>query len=203
MSGLVFPKHYNSQRCAITELRLLHEAQIIAQVRTGRNDAFGEIIEHYQRPIIRYLLRMTGHYKVAQGLAQDTFPQAVRGILKTRSDLSLKARFYRIATNNANQYHRRRRLLSFIPFTGSESADTPNMSAFADQLVEKVALEEALLKAPQGRRVCMALHFVGGFTYQEFRAIVGISEQAVRKRVGRVGQDFRNVYGMRLGGNGE
>ena len=77
------------------------------------------------------------------------------------------------------------------------------VSAFADQLVEKVALEEALLKAPQGRRVRMALHFVGGFTYQEFRAIVGISEQAVRKRVGRVGQDFRNVYGMRLGGNGE
>ena len=70
---------------------MLHEAQVIAQVRTGRNDAFGEIIEHYQRPIIRYLLRMTGNYEVAQDLAQDTFLQAFRGILKTRSDLSLKA----------------------------------------------------------------------------------------------------------------
>ena len=57
------------------------------------------------------------------------------------------------------------------------------MSAFADQLVEKVALEEALLKVPQGRRVCMALHFVEGFTYKEVGAIVGISEEAVRKRV--------------------
>ena len=142
-----------------------HEAQIIAQVRIGRNDAFGEIIEHYQRPIIRYLLRMTGNYKVTQDLAQDTFLQAFRGILKTRSDLSLKARLYRIATDNANQYHRRRRLLSFIPFTGSESADTPNMSVFADRLVEKVALGKALRKAPQGRQVCMALHFVEGLTY--------------------------------------
>jgi len=34
------------------------------------------------------------------------------------------------------------------------------MSAFADKLVEKMALEEALLKVPQGRQVCMALHFV-------------------------------------------
>ncbi|HBD84413.1 MAG TPA: hypothetical protein DC056_10435, partial [Dehalococcoidia bacterium] len=119
---------------------MLHEAQVIAQVRTGRNDAFGEIIEHYQMPIICYLLRTTGNYEVAQDLAQDTFLQTFRGILKTRSDLSLKAWLYRIATNNANQYHRRRRLLSFIPFTGSESAGTSNMSAFADQLVEKVAL---------------------------------------------------------------
>lgn len=104
---------------------MLHEGQIIAQVRTGRNDVFGETIEYYQRPIICYLLRMTGNYEVAQDPAQDTFLQAFRGILKTRSDLSLKAWLYRIATNNANQYHRRRRLLSFIPFTGSESATLP------------------------------------------------------------------------------
>ena len=108
---------------------MLHEVQVKAQVRTGHSDAFGEIIEHYQRPIVRYLLRMTGNYEVAQDLAQDTFLQAFRGIHKTRSELSLKAWLYRIATNNANQYHRRRRLLSFIPFTGSETSDTPYILA--------------------------------------------------------------------------
>ena len=77
------------------------------------------------------------------------------------------------------------------------------MGASADQLVEKVALEEALLKVPQGRRVCMALHFVEGFTYKEVGAIVGISEEAVRKRVARGSQDFRNVYDVRLGGSEE
>ena len=182
---------------------MLHEAQVIAQVRTDHSDAFGEIIEHYQVPIIRYLLRMTGNYEVAQDLAQDTFLQAFRGIHKTRSELSLKAWLYRIATNNANQYHRRRRLLSFIPFTGSETADTPDMSASADQLVENVAVEEALLKVPQGRRVCMALHFVEGLTYKEVGEIVGISEEAVRKRVARGSQDFRNEYGIRPGGDEE
>jgi len=60
---------------------LLHEAQIIAQVPTGRNNAFGEIIEYYQRSIIRYLLLMTGNYEIVQDLAQDAFLQAFRGIL--------------------------------------------------------------------------------------------------------------------------
>jgi RNA polymerase sigma factor (sigma-70 family) len=183
------------------ESKLLHEAQVKAQVRTGHSDAFGEIIEHYQRPIVRYLLRMTGNYEVAQDLAQDTFLQAFRGIHKTRSELSLKAWLYRIATNNANQYHRRRRLLSFIPFTGSETSDTPNMTTSSDQIVERMAMEEALLKVPQGRRVCMVLHFVEGLTYKEIGEIVSISEEAVRKRVARGSQDFRNVYNVRTGGD--
>ena len=182
---------------------MLQEAQIIAQVRTGHSDAFGEIVERYQTPIIRYLLRMTGNYEVAQDLAQDTFLQAFRGILKTRSELSLKAWLYRIATNNAKQYHRRRRILSFIPFTGSETVDTPNMSTSADQLVVKVAVEEALLKVPHKRRVCMALHFIEGLSYREIGEIVGISEEAVRKRVARGSQDFRNEYDIESGGDGE
>ena len=61
---------------------MLHEAQVIAQVRTGHSDAFGEIIEHYQVPIVRYLQRMTGTYEVAQDLAQDTFVQAFRGVVQ-------------------------------------------------------------------------------------------------------------------------
>ena len=77
------------------------------------------------------------------------------------------------------------------------------MSASGDQLVEKVALEEAFLKVPQGRRVCMALHFVESLTYREVGEIVSISEEAVRKRVARGSQDFRNVYDARSGGDKE
>ena len=72
------------------EYPLLNEAQVIAQVRTGRTDAFAEIIEHYQGPIVRYLLRLTGSHEVAEDLAQDTFMRAYQSILKTDSELSLK-----------------------------------------------------------------------------------------------------------------
>ena len=61
------------------EYPLLNEAQVIAQLRTGRTDAFGEIIEHYQAPIVRYLLRLTGSHEVAEDLAQDTFHERIPG----------------------------------------------------------------------------------------------------------------------------
>ncbi len=38
----------------------MDETQVISQVRTGATEAFGEIVEHYQAPIVRYLSRLTG-----------------------------------------------------------------------------------------------------------------------------------------------
>jgi len=38
----------------------LEEAKVIALVRAGEVDAFAGIIEHYQKPIIRYLLLIFG-----------------------------------------------------------------------------------------------------------------------------------------------
>ena len=138
----------------------MDEAQVIALVRAGDTDAFAEIIEHYQVPIIRYLYRLTGDYEVAQDLAQDTFLQAYKGILKTKSELSFKAWLYRIATNNALQFRRRKRLLSFIPFTDLRKSDIPAMEAPPDCAEERMAIQEALLKVPNEQRACMGLHFV-------------------------------------------
>lgn len=172
----------------------MDEAQVIALIRTGDTDAFAEIIEQYQAPIIRYLYRLTGDYEVAQDLAQDTFLQAYKGILKTKSELSFKAWLYRIATNNALQLRRRKRLLSFIPFANSGKSDISTIEASSDCVEERIMIKEALLKVPGEQRTCMVLHFVEGLKYREIAEILGISEDAVRKRVARGSQEFRKAY---------
>ena len=101
----------------------LDDTQVITSIREGAPDAFAIIVERYQQPIVRYLYRLTSDWSVAEDLAQDTFVNAYRGIAKTREELSFKAWLYRIATNNARQYHRRRRLISFIPFIAGERSD--------------------------------------------------------------------------------
>ena len=77
------------------------EARVISMVRAGSTDAFTEIVERHQEPIIRYLHQLTGEYEVALDLAQDTFVLAYEGILKTNAELSLKPWLYKIATNLA------------------------------------------------------------------------------------------------------
>lgn len=176
----------------------MDEAWVINQVRTGKTDVFGEIVEEYQAAIFRHVLRMTADREVAHDLTQDTFLKAYQSILKTDSELSLKAWLYRIATNNALKYHRRRRLLTFVPFRGTEKLPASQATPNTD---EKIAIEDALLHVPPERRVCLALHFVEGLRYREIAEILGVNEDAVRKRVAKEREEFRKAYDSRAGGD--
>ena len=177
----------------------MEEAQVIALVRAGEADAFAEIIEHYQAPIIRYLYRMTGDYEMAKDLAQDTFIQAYKSILRTDAELSFRAWLYRIATNNALQHRRRKKLLSFIPFASREQ-DISNSEIKTNCPGEALAINEALLKIPEEQRTCLVLHFVEGFKYREIAGTLGCSEEAVRKRVARGRKLFIGLYNREGGG---
>ncbi len=165
---------------------------MINLIRAGDTDAFTEVVERYQRPIIRYLHRLTGEYEVALDLAQDTFVRAYQGILNTDAEISLQAWLYKIATNLARQHHRRKKILTFVPF-----AHVEELKAFstADNCSEEnMAINEALLKVPEKLRACMVLHFIEGLKYQEIAGTLGISEDAVRKRVVRGCEQFRRAY---------
>ena len=174
----------------------MDEASIVALVRAGEKDAFAEIVAHYQAPIIRYLYRMTGDYAMAQDLAQDTFVQAYKGILKSHSELSLKAWLYRIATNNALQVFRRKRIMSFVPFSRAAKTDLLKLDTkdSPDDIGENMVIKETLLKIPQEQRICILLHFVEGFKYREIAEIMKISDDAVRMRVARGSREFRRLY---------
>lgn len=172
----------------------MDDTKAIASVRAGTADAFNEIVERYQQAIIRYLYRLTGDIDVAQDLAQDTFINAYRSIVKTDAELSLKAWLYRIATNTARQYRRRNKLFSFIPFGKSDQSDIVAPRQSMERVDERLDIEDALLRVPQDQRVCIVLHYVEGLRYREIGDILSISEEAVRKRVARGSREFREAY---------
>ncbi|MFC1865360.1 RNA polymerase sigma factor [Chloroflexota bacterium] len=172
----------------------MNDVQVVAQIREGKTDAFGNIVEHYQLPIVRYVYRMTGDYEVAKDLTQDTFVAAYKGILKTDSNLSFKAWLYRIATNNARQYHRKRKLLSFIPFSRLPE-NSPVFQAPLGHIEDKLIINQVLSKVSHDQRICMILHFVEGFKYREIADILGITKDAVSKRVARGSKQFQILYG--------
>ena len=177
----------------------MEDTQLIAMVRNGNIDVFGQIIERYQLPIAKYLYRLTGEYETAKDLAQDTFIQAFQSLRMNKNEISLKAWLYGIATNKALEYRRRKKIITFIPFNDYLNADPPDEHNQIEEVPEKMMVETALLKVPKEQRVCMVLHFVEGFKYQEIAQTLGISEDAVRMRVALGSQEFRKQYGPRGG----
>lgn len=176
------------------------EATAIAQVRAGHTDAFAEIVERYEVPILRYLARMTGDSELARDLAQDTFLQAFKNIMKTDSELSLKAWLYKIATNNALQHFRRRKLLRFVPFLNSPEADIPSPGSGSGWIDNKIDIQRALQSVPVEQRTALTLHFIEGLKYRDIADVLSTTEEAIRKRVARGSGAFRSAYEPRAGG---
>lgn len=169
-------------------------SEALDNIRTGNIDSYKEIILLYQPGIIRYLYRMTGDHDIALDLAQDTFIRAYRGILKTDTIDNFKAWIYKIATNNALQYLRRKKLVSFISLEALKTAEPPGNDRAADDAAEELVIKEILGKIPGQQRTCLVLHYVEGFKYREIAETIGISEEAVRKRIARGKETFRQLY---------
>lgn len=178
----------------------MDESTAIAGLRAGNLDAFAGIIDGYQTQIIRYLYRLTGDLELARDLTQDTFVQAFESIPKSdpSSLFQLKPWLFKVATNKAMQYYRRKNIIHFIHLGQNHDVSTSDNRDPAGEIIERLSVQEALCRIAVQQRTCLVLHFVEGFRYREIADTLGISEDAVRMRVMRGQQAFRKFYS---GGN--
>ena len=177
---------------------MVMDVQAIESLRTKDAQAFCLLIERLQQPITGYLHRLVGNREVALDLAQDTFLQVYKEIGKTSSDLSLDAWIYRIATNYGLRYLNRRRLRHFV---GLDDPSCPEdfhryfmVPGPENQTETRILVHETLLKMKPQDAACLHLHYGNSFTYEEISQVLGMTPEAVRKRVARSVEKFRALY---------
>lgn len=145
------------------------------------------LYERYAVEIARYLLKVTGDPEVAKDLVQDTFVGAIEHESQLRERSLVRSWLYRIATNHAMSYLRRRRLLAPLTLVRTERADHALLSAEADQV------RRALRAIPPAHAVCIVLR-ERGFSRREIAEICGVSEEAVKSRLARGESNFVAAY---------
>ena len=174
---------------------MVTDVQGVERLRARDAQAFRSLIERLQQPITGYLHRLVGDREVALDLAQDTFVQVYKEIDKTSEDLSLDAWIYRIATNYGLRYLNRKRLKQFVRLDNRENFDeTLAVAGPEDQIETRILVHQALGRMKPIDAAVLQLHFGNGFTYEEISQVVGMSSEAVRKRVARSVKKFREAY---------
>ncbi|MBI3287584.1 MAG: RNA polymerase sigma factor [Chloroflexi bacterium] len=170
------------------------DALLVARIRVGDKEAYSVVVERYQGSIGRYLYRLVGDAALAEDLCQETFLRAYRALSPPQggqADVALGPWLYRIASNAAISALRRRRLLSFLPFVerslGGEALAAPNLE-------ERDLVRRALARVPPDYAACLVLNAVEGYSYREIAEILGLSGEAVRKRIARGKAAFRKAY---------
>jgi RNA polymerase sigma-70 factor (ECF subfamily) len=146
--------------------------------------AFDELVEQYQRPLLRFLYGLVHDPELAADLCQDTFLSAYKARTTLKGELNAGAWLYTIALNHARGYLRRKKLLSWVPFIPGRDEKPAPTGDMATRAAQSDEVQELLAALPYQQRACLLLH-ADGFRYSEIAQILNCSEGAVKLRIFR------------------
>lgn len=176
------------------------DAELMARVREGDREAFGELVERHKDALVAYLVRLAGERERAEDLAQEAFLRLFHAARTYRERGQLKAFLYRIATNLLRSEERRRRrwrLLSAAwvaegaaPLSGGGS-DGPGSEARLLEAELKEHVAEAVAQLPLLYRVPLVLYEIEGWPQGEIARLLECREGTVKSRLSRARERLR------------
>jgi RNA polymerase sigma-70 factor (ECF subfamily) len=183
-------------------LALEHEAALVADLRSGSEEAFAWLIAHYHSPIYSLLARTVRNSADAADLTQEVFVKVFRGIHGFHGESSLRTWIYRIALREASNQRRwwMRHQQQEVPIEQEiSSGDGGNPVLLKDLLADpaespydhavreenRARVEQALRRVPEPFRTTLVLRDIEGFVYEEVAAIQGINPGTVKSRLVR------------------
>jgi putative glutamine amidotransferase len=141
---------------------------------------FEALYHELRDPLTRRLERMVGDPRTAEDLRQEAFARAWRSAPRDAEHGHLRAWLHRTAHNLAVDELRRRRGRDWVPY------DDELAPAFEDaDAEERLAAREALARLSAHERFLLLMRFEGGLSHAEIGQLLGVGEDAARKRVAR------------------
>jgi RNA polymerase sigma-70 factor, ECF subfamily len=144
----------------------------------GDLGAFEIIYERYHRRTYSLCLRMTSSQTEAEDLTQEVFIQLFRKVGSFRGDSAFSTWLHRLTVNQVLMHFRRR---SVKNEKTSEDGEMPEQTVTGSanpnkmQVVDRIALKNAIAELPNGYRNVFVLHDIQGFEHEEVARIMGIS----------------------------
>lgn len=144
----------------------------------GNLVAFEMIYQRYHRRTYSLALRMTGSQTEAEDLTQEVFIQLFRKVGSFRGDSAFSTWLHRMTVNQVLMHFRRR---SVKNERTSEDGEMPEQTVRGTanpnkmQVIDRIALKNAIAELPNGYRNVFVLHDVEGFEHEEVARIMGIS----------------------------
>lgn len=143
---------------------------------------FTKIFKEYAKTLHRYLFYKTGNANLSQDLTQEAFTRLWKNCANVLVD-GAKNYTFKIANNLLkNEYKHQKVVLKFEqkPHT-NHSIESPEYLLEEKEL--KARMDAAIANLPEKQRVVFLMSRIDKKTYKEIAAILGISKQAVEKRI--------------------
>ncbi|HEY6188785.1 MAG TPA: sigma-70 family RNA polymerase sigma factor [Pyrinomonadaceae bacterium] len=144
----------------------------------GTAAAIGVLYDRYSRRVYSLCFRMTHNAADAEDLTQEVFILLLRKIGSFRGESQFNTWLYRLTVNHVLMYFRRvtSRKEAIIEDVEAEISTSRRSKHSARlQVMDKIALDEALAQLPPGSRSVLVLFDIEGYSHREIAGILGCS----------------------------
>jgi RNA polymerase sigma-70 factor (ECF subfamily) len=158
--------------------------------RKGDVDAFGRVVEAFQKPVFNLCYRMLGNSEDAEDAAQESFWRAYQGLSKYDFQRSFGTWILSIAAHHCIDRLRRKRpiLLSLESLLPEDDAPdgTPDPEDQTHRKQEQESVQMLLACLGREERAMIIMRYWHDMSYEEIAHALKVSVGAVKSRLHRV-----------------
>ena len=176
---------------ALKDFELIDEA-----VQEGSQQAYADLMERYKKPVYHMILKMVRNVDDAEDLTIEAFAKAFKNLAKFKKDYTFSTWLFRIATNNAIDFIRKRKLdtyslnTSFSDDNGDAvtiDVEDHNLNP-AEETIKSQKIELMRLfvnKLPSKYQRLVKLRYFEEFSYDEIAKELGAPLGTVKAQLHR------------------
>ena len=172
------------------------DVQLIQDVLSGDDSAFGILVEKYQKSVHALAWRKIGDFHYAEEITQDTFLRAYQNLstLKNPSQFLrwLSVIADRLCLNWLRKEKKHEKQLQSLEDTPMAEVAESAYERYVSEQRETEAteqrfeiVEKLLEKLPEGERTVVTLHYLGEMPTKEIGIFLGVSVETIKTRLHR------------------
>lgn len=173
------------------------EKELLAKAKNGDQEAFGKLVELYQRRVYTVIYRFVRNHTEADDLAQEAFIRAFKAMGRFDLRYPFSPWMYRIAINLTLNYIKKRKLqLVDVDLERRPSGNNPQTVMEQDETRRKV--HKAIAKLPLKLRQVLVLRVYEDWPYARIAEVLEIPVGTVMSRLARAREALKEELGSLL-----
>jgi len=154
---------------------------LVTRTLEGERNAFGELVDRYQKVVYNVAYRVVGNEPDAEDVAQTVFLKVYENLATYNPRYQFFSWLYRIAVNEAVNAKKRVRNSVELTEDSSLTQSTPLDGAMAVDVENQIGAAMMSL-TPENRAILILRHYQE-FTYRDIAYIMDLTEQKVKSRL--------------------